>query len=192
MGEGALLVGFIIAQRLAELALARANTRWLLAAGGIEFGRSHYPLIVALHVAWLVCLVIFGADRPVDHWLLAIFVLLQLARAWTIASLDRRWTTRVIVVPGEPRVTRGPYRLLRHPNYWIVAAEFLVVPLALGLPMVAVIFFVLNAILLLAVRIRAEEAALDWAEAANATADAASAPQAGGSAATLANVPPSL
>jgi methyltransferase len=163
----------------------------LLAAGGIEFGRSHYPLIVALHVAWLVCLVIFGADRPVDRWLLAIFVLLQVARVWTIASLGRRWTTRVIAVPGGPRVTRGPYRLLRHPNYWIVAAEFLVVPLALGLPMVAVIFFVLNAILLLAVRIKAEEAALAWAERATSTGGAAAplSAQAGG---TLANAPPSL
>lgn len=191
MGEGALLVGFIIAQRLAELALARANTRRLLAEGGVEFGRAHYPLIVALHAAWLVCLAIFGADKPVDRWLLAIFVLLQAARIWTIASLGRRWTTRVIVVPGKPRVTRGPYRLLRHPNYWIVAAEFLVVPLALGLPLVAAVFFILNAILLLTVRIKAEEAALAWAERATPTGGVA-ASLSGRAGGTLANAPPSL
>jgi methyltransferase len=172
MDEGAILVGFIIVQRLAEMLLARAHTRQLLAAGGVEFGRGHYPLIVAMHGAWIACLAIFGWDRPVDRWLLAAFVGLQMARVWTIASLGRRWTTRVIVVPGEARVRRGPYRLLRHPNYWIIAGEFLVVPLALGLPWVAAIFTVLN-VILLAVRIRAEEAALTWAEQVTAPRSAA-------------------
>ena len=192
MGEGALLIGFIIAQRLGELVLARANTRRLLAEGGVEFGRAHYPLIVALHAAWLACLLIFGAERSVDRWLLAIFVLLQIARVWTIASLGRRWNTRVIVVPGAARVPRGPYRLLRHPNYWIVAGEFLVVPLALGLPLLAVLFFGLNAILLLAMRIRAEEAALAWAEQATPPSGPAVAPLAGQAGRALANAPPSL
>lgn len=164
MDEGAILVGFIVAQRLAELALAQWNTRRLMAAGGVEFGRSHYWLIVALHVSWLGCLMIFGGDRPVDRWWLAIFVVLQIARVWVIASLGRRWTARVIVVPGEPRRTGGPYRMLRHPNYAIVVAEFAVVPLALGLPLLGAVFFVLNAGIL-AIRIRAEEAALAWAEA---------------------------
>jgi methyltransferase len=163
MGEGAILIGFIVVQRLVELALAQANTRRLLAAGGVEFGRSHYGLIVALHVAWLAYLLIYGSDRPIDRWWLAVFIALQGARVWTIASLGWRWTTRIVVVPGEARVTRGPYRLLRHPNYCIVAAEIAVVPLALGLPLLAVVFFILNGIVL-AVRIRAEEAALAWAE----------------------------
>jgi len=165
LGEGALLVGFIAAQRLAELALAQANMRRLVAEGGIEFGRAHYWAIVALHAAWLAGLMVLGHDRPVDRWLLAIFVALQVARVWTIASLGGRWTTRIVVVPGEARVVRGPYRLLRHPNYWIVAAEFAVVPLALGLPLFGAVFFVLNGIVL-AVRIKAEEAALIWAEGA--------------------------
>jgi methyltransferase len=191
MGEGALLVGFIIAQRLSELALSRANARRLLAEGGVEFGRAHYPLIVALHAGWIVCLLVFGAERSVHRWLLAIFVLLQIARVWTIVSLGRRWTTRVIVVPGEARVTRGPYRLLRHPNYWIVAGEFLVVPLALGLPVLGAVFFVLNAVLLRAVRIRVEEAALAWAD--QATPPGAAAVRVSGRAGgTLANAPPSL
>jgi methyltransferase len=183
VGEGAILVGFIIVQRLAELVLARAHAQRLFASGGVEFGREHYPLIVVMHAAWIACLAVLGGDRPVDRWLLALFLILQAARVWTIASLGRRWTTRIIVVPGEQRVTRGPYRLLRHPNYWIIAGEILVVPLAVGLPLVAAIFTVLNAALL-AVRIRAEEAALAWAEHAVSPRD----PPAG----TLANDRPSL
>jgi methyltransferase len=164
MGEGAILVGFLAAQRLAELMLARGNTRRLLAAGGREFARAHYPLLVALHAGWLLALAIFGAGRPVDRWWLAAFVLLQASRVWTIASLGRRWTTRIVVVPGAAPVRRGPYRLLRHPNYCIVAAELAVAPLALGLPLIGLVFFLFNGGLL-AVRIRAEEAALAWAQA---------------------------
>ena len=163
MGEGAILIAFVVVQRFAELALAQANVRRLLAHGGVEFGGGQYPWIVALHAGWLACLIMFGADRPVDRWWVAAFIALQAGRVWTIASLGRRWTTRIVVVPGEVRVVRGPYRLLRHPNYCIVAAEIAVVPLALGLPTLAIIFFVLNAVLL-AVRIKAEEAALTWAE----------------------------
>jgi methyltransferase len=164
MGEGALLVGFIAVQRLAELALAQVHTRRLMAEGGVEFGRSHYWAIVVLHASWLAALMLFGHERPVDRWWLAAFVVLQGARVWTIASLGRRWTTRIVVIPCEPRVSHGPYRLTRHPNYWIVAAEFAVVPLALGLPVLGAAFFVLNA-LALSVRVKAEEAALAWADA---------------------------
>jgi methyltransferase len=163
MGEGAILIAFVVVQRLAELALARANMRRMLARGGVEFGRSHYPWIVALHAGWLVCLILLGAGRTVDRWWVAAFVALQVGRVWTIASLGRRWTTRILVVPGEVRLVRGPYRLLRHPNYCIVAAEIAVVPLALGLPALAAIFFVLN-VILLAVRVKAEKTALAWAE----------------------------
>lgn len=162
MGEGAFLIAFIVAQRLAELWLARRNTAHLLAAGGIEFGRSHYVLLVALHVAWLAGLSVFGHDRPIDPVLLVVFIFLQAARIWVIASLGRRWTTRVIVVPGEHAVASGPYRWLRHPNYLIVALEIAVVPLALGLPGFATLFTLLNAAILWH-RIRIENAALAWA-----------------------------
>jgi len=164
MGEGAFLVAFLIAQRLAELWWARRNTARLLAAGGIEFGRAHYPWMVALHVAWLAGLWLFGGDRPVEPVLLIVFILLQAGRIWVIASLGRRWTTRIIVVPGERLVARGPYRWLRHPNYLIVALEIAVVPLALGLPGFAALFTLLNAAILYQ-RIRMENAAL--AQAAN-------------------------
>jgi methyltransferase len=162
MGEGALLLAFVTGQRAVELAWAHRNTKRLFAAGGVEFGRCHYPLMVALHAAWLAGLWIFGRDRGVDLPLLAVFVVLQIARLWVIASLGGRWTTRVVVVPGAALVAAGPYRLIRHPNYLIVLAEIVVVPLALGLALYAVVFGALNAALLFH-RVRVEEAALAWA-----------------------------
>ena len=161
MGEGAWLVAFLVAQRLAELALATRNTRRLRNAGGVEFGAAHYPLMVALHACWLLGLWTYGHDRSIEPIGLAAFVVLQAGRVWVIASLGSRWTTRVIVVPGSVAVVRGPYRWLRHPNYLIVALEIAVVPLALGLPLFALVFSLLNAALL-AYRIRVENRALAW------------------------------
>lgn len=159
MGEGAWLVAFLAAQRLAELGLAQWNTRRLRAAGGVEFGATHYPLMVALHAVWLSGLWILGHGRAVDPFWLAVFVVLQGGRLWVIMSLGRRWTTRVIVLPGRATVARGPYRWLRHPNYLIVALEIAVVPLALGLPAFALAFTLANAALL-GLRIRVENRAL--------------------------------
>jgi methyltransferase len=162
MGEGGWLVAFLIVQRLAELGLAQWNTMRLRQAGGVEFGPTHYPLMVALHAFWLLGLWLFGHDRAVDPVWLGIFILLQAGRIWVIASLGRRWTTRVIVLPGAAPLARGPYRWLRHPNYAVVAAEIAVVPLALGLPVFAVVFSLANGALL-AYRIRVENQALQWA-----------------------------
>src|SRR5450756_2586451 len=99
MGEGAWLVAFLVVQRLAELALAQWNTARLRAAGGIEFGAAHYLLLVALHSLWLFGVWMLGHDRAINTLWFAVFVLLQAARLWVIASLGRRWTTRVIVLP---------------------------------------------------------------------------------------------
>jgi methyltransferase len=162
MNGSLLLLGFLTLQRLAELAWAARNTSRLLAAGGIEFGRGHYPVIVALHAAWLIGLWLLAYHRPIDPLYFAVFVLLQLGRLSVLASLGRRWTTRVVVIPGAPLVTTGIYRLLRHPNYLIVAGEIVVVPLAFGLPVFAALFLVLNS-LVLVLRIRIENAALAWA-----------------------------
>ena len=159
MREGACLVAFLVAQRLVELCFAQFNTRRLRAEGGVEFGAAHYPLMIALHASWLLGLWLLGYDRSVIPFWLAIFVLLQVGRLWVIASLGRRWTTRVIVSPGSAPVLRGPYRWLKHPNYLIVALEIAVVPLALGLPLFALIFSAANAALL-AYRIRFENEAL--------------------------------
>ena len=146
-------------QRLAELALAQRNTRRLLGEGGIEVAPGHYPAIVALHGAWLSGLWLLALPRSPSLALLAVFVVLQIGRAWVLAALGARWTTRIIVVPGAPLVTSGPYRLVSHPNYLIVAGEILVLPLAFGLPLFAVVFSGLNA-LVLWVRIQAENAVL--------------------------------
>jgi methyltransferase len=159
MGEGALLLGFVTLERLLELMFAQSNTNRLLARGGVEFGRSHYPLMVAVHGAWLGGLWALARNHPVDGAWLAVFAALQVARLWVIATLGRRWTTRVVVVPGETLVANGPYRFVRHPNYLIVLAEIVVVPLAVGLPLYAALFGTLNGALLVH-RVRVEEAAL--------------------------------
>lgn len=154
----ALFIAFLVVQRLAELVIARRNTRRLLARGAIEHGASHYPLIVALHAGWLASIAVFGLGRPVQPVFLAAFALLQMLRVWILATLGPRWTTRIIVT-GEPLVRRGPFRWLRHPNYTLVVTEIAVAPLVLGLTWVAVLFSVLNAAVLW-IRIRAENAAL--------------------------------
>lgn len=153
-----LLLGFVTLQRLGELWLAEVNTRRLLAQGGVETGAGHYPLLVVLHAAWLGGLWWLAWDRAPDPAWTVAYCGLQLLRLWTLASLGRRWTTRVITVPGESAIRRGPYRFLRHPNYVVVALEIAVLPLAFGLPLYAAVFSLLNAGVL-AIRIRAEEAA---------------------------------
>ena len=153
------VLAFVTLQRLVELPIARANTRRLLAAGGHEVGAGHYPWIVALHAGWLASLWWLAPGRPIDLLLLGLFGLVELARIWVLQSLGPRWTTRIIVVPGEKLVARGPYRFLRHPNYVVVAAEIALLPLVFGLWQLAIAFSILNA-LLMVVRIRAENGAL--------------------------------
>ena len=155
----ALLLSFVAVQRLGELVLARRNTRRLLARGAYEVGAGHYPLIVALHAAWLLGLCWFGRDAEVQPLWVGVYAVLQGFRAWILASLRERWTTRIIILPGEPLVRRGPYRLMPHPNYLLVAAEIAVLPLALGLETYALVFSVLNAAVL-TIRIPAEGRAL--------------------------------
>jgi methyltransferase len=153
------ILALVTLQRLGELVLARRNTRALLARGGIEVGARHYPWIVAVHAAWLIALWIFGWNHEVDLLAIALFVVLQGARVWILATLGERWTTRIIVLPGEKLIAAGPYRYMSHPNYAVVAGEIAVLPLALHLPVVAVVFTILNAVVL-TLRIRAETRAL--------------------------------
>lgn len=153
------VLSLVTMQRLGELVLARRNARRLMARGAVESGAGHYPFIVALHAAWLIGLWLLAWDRPLNLWLLAVFIGLQAARVWVIASLGDRWTTRIITLPGEALVRRGPYRLVSHPNYLVVATEILVLPLAFGLVWFALIFSLLN-IAMMAVRISSEMEAL--------------------------------
>ena len=160
MTAHALLLGYVVFARFAELLLARRNTRRLLAMGGYEVGRSHYPLIVVTHVAWILALALLVPTEtpPTAHFLIP-FILVQIIRYWVIHSLGARWTTRVIVVPGAALVTRGPYRWLRHPNYLVVFAEMAMLPLVFGVWEIALGFSSVNAVIP-SYRIRIEEAAL--------------------------------
>jgi methyltransferase len=158
-GSGAILLAYITVQRVAELWWANQNEQRLFAAGGIEYGRSHLALMILLHAAWIVGLWALAYDHSVDQFFLVFFVIIQAVRFWVLVTLGRRWTIRVIVVPGERLVARGPYRFLRHPNYVVVTGEIAVVPLALGLPIYALMFSILN-VAVLALRIPAENAAL--------------------------------
>jgi methyltransferase len=154
-----LVLALVTLQRLAELALARRNTARLKAQGAVEVGAGHYPLIVALHGAWLVGLWLLAWSVPPNIPLLVLFGVLQVLRIWVLASLGRRWTTRILVLPDRPLVRTGPYRFVRHPNYAVVAAEIAVLPLAFGLVWYALIFSAFNAAVL-AIRIKAEDDAL--------------------------------
>ena len=164
MSFAAIILTLVTLQRLGELVIARRNTERLMARGAIEVGAGHYPLIVVLHAAWLAALWLFGRGQDVNLAALAAFVMLQGLRLWILATLGPRWTTRIIVLPGEPLVSAGPYRYLSHPNYAVVVGEIAILPLALHLPWIALIFTVLNAAVL-AIRIRAETHALSDATA---------------------------
>jgi methyltransferase len=159
MSFAAIILSLVTLQRLGELVLAQVNTRRLMARGAIEIGAGHYPLLVAVHAVWLLALWIYGGEQPVNLPLLAIFVVLQALRVWVLATLGSRWTTRIIVLPGEALVTTGPYRFIAHPNYVIVIGEIAVLPLALHLPVLALVFSALNAGVLI-IRIRRETRAL--------------------------------
>lgn len=154
-----LILALVTAQRLGELVVARRNTRALLARGGVERGAAHYPVIVSLHAAWLTGLWMLAWNRPASLPWLGAYGAIEVLRAWTLASLGARWTTRIIAVPGERLVRRGPYRFVPHPNYIVVCAEIAVLPLVFGLTAYALVFSLLNAAVL-SVRIRAETAAL--------------------------------
>ncbi|MFJ7157339.1 isoprenylcysteine carboxyl methyltransferase family protein [Streptomyces sp. NPDC101118] len=164
------LVLLVVAERFAELAVARRNGAWSRARGGLEHGAGHYPVMVALHTALLAgCLVEpWAADRPFLPLLgwpaLALVLAAQGLRWWCIATLGRRWHTRVLIVPGLPLVASGPYRFLRHPNYLAVVVEGAALPLVHSAWVTALGFSVLNAALL-SVRIRCEDDALASARA---------------------------
>lgn len=153
------VLSLVTLQRLGELWLSRRNTRRLMARGAREHAPEHYPLIVAVHTAWLATLWWLAASRSIDAFWLGTFVLIELGRIWVLASLGSRWTTRIIILPDEPLVRRGPYRRADHPNYWVVVAEIAVLPLVFGLWEVALLFTLLNAAVL-TVRIREENRAL--------------------------------
>ena len=160
-----LLIAAVACERVAELVITRRNLAWSRARGGVEFGAGHYPAMVVLHTGLLVGCVaeVIWLDRPflpVLGWPMLVIVLAaQGLRWWCIATLGRQWNTRVVVVPGAPRVTGGPYRYLPHPNYVAVIAEGVALPLVHTAWVTALVFTVLNAVLL-RTRINTENRAL--------------------------------
>jgi methyltransferase len=159
------LLGAVAVERLYELRLSRRNARWALGRGGVEVGHRHFRVMAAVHTVFLVAcaleVLLLGRAFPgaLGHVALGGVVAAQALRYWAVRSLGPRWNVRVIVLPGEPPVVRGPYRFLRHPNYVAVALELLCLPMVHGAVLTAFVFSVLNAALL-TVRIRAEEEAL--------------------------------
>jgi methyltransferase len=159
MWTNILILSLVTAQRLIELYIARRNTNRLIAKGGFEVGSGHYPLIVLLHGIWLAGLWYLAISAEVSWpWIMA-YLVLEAARGWIIAALGNRWTTRIIVVPGETLVDNGPYKYFRHPNYMVVAGEIFILPMAFGIWWYAIVFAVLNAAVLW-FRIKAEDDAL--------------------------------
>jgi methyltransferase len=159
-----LAVGLVSLQRMLELGLSRRHERILRARGAVERGRGHYPLLVGLHVLWLLSTLVEGLLRgpSIPAWWpipLALFLLAQPLRYWAISSLGEYWNTRVLVVPGTTLVGRGPYRYFPHPNYVVVVVEIATFPLIFGAWVTALVFTALNAALLF-VRIRTENRAL--------------------------------
>lgn len=157
----------VAAERLVELVVSRRNTRWSMAHGGREFGRGHYPVMVAMHTLLLVsCVVeVWGWHRPFIAWLgwpmVAVVVVSTVVRWWCVATLGKHWNPRLIVIPDAPLIQGGPYRWIHHPNYTAVIAEVAALPLVHSAWVTAIVFSVANA-LVLTVRIRTENAALGY------------------------------
>lgn len=163
------VLAFVVVQRLAELVWSARNTRRLLARGAQEIGARHYPLFILLHGSWLVAMAMTIPAETLPHWpLLGVFALLQLLRIWVVATLGPYWTTRIITLEDAPLVRSGPFRWCRHPNYAVVVGEIAVLPLAFGTWEIALVWSLLNA-LLLRHRIRVEDSALQPRRAAPAT-----------------------
>lgn len=153
------ILSLVTLQRIAELRIARNNTRRLLAKGAIEASSKHYPLIVVFHTIWIAGLWFAVWGQAVNWFWITVYLGLQAARGWIIVSLGSRWTTRIIVVTGETLVKAGPYKYFRHPNYMVVATEIFILPLAFGLWWYSAIFGCIN-LGLLFWRIREEERVL--------------------------------
>ncbi len=156
-----LILLFITVQRLAELVIDQRHTRDLMLRGAIEAGRTHYPYMIALHSSWLIGLWWFAHAALINLPLILIYASLQIVRLYIIISLGSRWTTRIIILPDAPLVRRGPYRYVKHPNYILVVIEIALLPLAFGLYTFALVFSVLNFVML-AVRIKVENEALHY------------------------------
>lgn len=157
-------IGFVIMERLLELAIARRNEMWMKGQGALEYGQNHYRFMVLMHLFFFVSIILeklFFHREISPYWplLLVVFFLLQLGRVWVITSLGRYWNTKIIVLPNAEVIRKGPYRFIKHPNYFVVTLELVVIPLLVEAYLTALSFTLLNMVML-AIRIPAEERAL--------------------------------
>ena len=153
-----LFICFVISQRLIELIIAKKNEKWVRSLGAIEYGQSHYPFIILLHTMFIISMVIeYVCSRGIFiSTFLWVFFVLEILKAWVISSLGKYWNTKILRVPGLLFVKKGPYKLFKHPNYFIVICEIIIIPMVFNLYLTAIIFTILNAIML-TVRIMEEE-----------------------------------
>ncbi|MDB5110356.1 MAG: Isoprenylcysteine carboxyl methyltransferase family protein [Mucilaginibacter sp.] len=153
-----IFIAFFILQRLSELFIARRNEKWLLSRGAIQHGQSHYPFMIALHTLFIISIIVeyvFRVAPQIDWLFLVLFILVLSFKFWALSSLGKYWNTKIYRIPGVYPVKKGPYKVLKHPNYMEVVCEIAIIPLVFHLYYTAIIFSVLNSIML-AVRIRTE------------------------------------
>jgi len=156
----------IVCQRISELFMAKRNERWMKERGAQEFGQVHYPLIVFIHIMFFIIFLLEvkiwkNGLSPIWPSLLAAFICTQFIRIWALTSLGKYWNTKIIILPGANLVKKGPYRFLKHPNYIVVAIEFMVIPFMFQAYFTALFFSLLN-VIIMRIRIPAEEAALTY------------------------------
>jgi methyltransferase len=149
---------FVIALRFTELYISKRNEKWLLARGALEYGREHYPYVVGMHTLFIISLIVenyLTGGHPINFIFLALFILLLIFKYWILSSLGNYWNTRIYRIPGSSAVKKGAYKVFKHPNYVDVVCEIAIIPLVFHLYYTAIIFTVLNAIML-TVRIKVE------------------------------------
>jgi methyltransferase len=155
---------FLIGQRFLELLITRSNEKWLLTQGAIEYGKEHFPYMVIMHILFIISLLVeylTGNRTGFSIILLIIYAMLLVLKIWTISSLGKYWNIKIYRIPKAVPVKRGPYKFMKHPNYFIVICELIVIPLAFHLYYTAIIFSLLNA-LMIRIRIRTENTVWDY------------------------------
>lgn len=153
-----IFISVFILQRLSELYISRQNEKWLLQNGAIEYGQSHYPYIVAMHTLFIISMIaeyILQGGTPISYVFLGLFILVLLFKYWALSSLGKYWNTKIYRIPGVYPIKKGPYKLFKHPNYMEVICEIAIIPMVFNLYYTAIIFTVLNAVML-SIRISVE------------------------------------
>jgi methyltransferase len=154
-----LFISIFIIQRLSELYISRQNEKWLLQNGATEYGQSHYPYIVAMHTLFIISMtaeyILRPHDTAISYVFLVLFILVLLFKYWALSSLGKYWNTKIYRIPGVYPIKKGPYKLFKHPNYMEVICEIAIIPMVFNLYYSAIIFTVLNAIML-SIRIKVE------------------------------------